>query len=78
LDLIEQGDYVKAEFKDERTGESEWMWVKVDRVDDNLRVVFGRLDSQPIVLAALQLGMEIAVSYDNIRDRRKPRSFDPV
>jgi hypothetical protein len=30
----ESGDYVKAEFKDDKTGESEWMWVRVDSCDD--------------------------------------------
>jgi hypothetical protein len=76
--VYEQGDYVKAEFCDERTGELEWMWVKVSSSDDSLRVVFGRLDSEPIVLTDLSLGMELAVSYDNIRDHRTPVSFKPV
>jgi hypothetical protein len=43
------GDYVKAEFKDEQTGESEWMWVVVDSCDDEERVLFGRLDNEPVV-----------------------------
>jgi len=28
--VYEQGDYIKVEFKDDSTGESEWMWVMVD------------------------------------------------
>jgi uncharacterized protein YegJ (DUF2314 family) len=70
------GDYVKAEFRDEQTGESEWMWVKVSSSVDSLRVVFGQLDNEPIVHTDLRLGQELAVSYDNIRDHRTPRSFE--
>jgi hypothetical protein len=28
------GDYVKAEFRNDQTGESEWMWVRVESCDD--------------------------------------------
>jgi hypothetical protein len=35
------GDYVKAEFKDEDTGESERMWVQVDSCDDEAGLLFG-------------------------------------
>ena len=72
------GDYVKAEFRDEQTGESEWMWVKVSSSNDALRVLFGQLDSEPVVMTELTLGAELAVSYDNIRDHRTPQSFKPV
>jgi hypothetical protein len=48
VSLYEPGDYVKAEFKDQLKGESEWMWVWVEGVDDENRLIFGRLDSQPI------------------------------
>ena len=34
------GDYIKAEFRDEQSGESEWMWLKVQSADDALRVPF--------------------------------------
>jgi len=34
----------KAVFAGEKSGESEWMWVKVHRADGALRVVFGELD----------------------------------
>jgi hypothetical protein len=30
----EPGDYIKTEFKDDETNESEWMWVRVDSADD--------------------------------------------
>jgi hypothetical protein len=36
------GDFIKAEFKDERSGESEWMWVRVERSDDAERFGKGR------------------------------------
>jgi len=75
-DAYEAGDYVKFEMKDERAGESEWMWLLVDRDDAINRVVFGRLDSEPVVFdSELRLGQELAVSYDNIRESRKPNQF---
>jgi len=65
------GDYVKAEFTEDRTGESEWMWVKVDYCDDEQRIVFGWLDNQPVVHnTTLKLGEHLAISYDNIREHR--------
>lgn len=71
------GDYVKVEFSDEKTGESEWMWVKVDRCDDEQRIVFGRLENEPLLDygGKLTLGSELAVSYDKIHDHRKLGSF---
>ena len=76
--MYEPGDYIKVEFHDEQNGESEWMWVNVTGSDDRQRVVFGTLDSEPIVMTDLRRGMELAVSYDNIRDHRKPASFKPI
>ena len=73
------GDYLKVEFRDEQSGESEWMWVRVQVQSDDpaRRVVFGTLDTEPIVMTDLRLGIELAVSYDNIRDHRTPASFRP-
>jgi uncharacterized protein YegJ (DUF2314 family) len=71
----EPGDYVKVEFHDDRSGQSEWMWVKVERSDDAGRLVFGRLDNEPVVITSLRLGMDLAISYDNIREHMKPESF---
>jgi hypothetical protein len=76
--MYSSGDYIKAEFRDEASGEAEWMWVKVKGHDDAFRIVFGILDSEPIAISGLHLGMELAVSYDNIRDHRTASSFDPV
>ena len=72
----EPGDYIKVEFKDDRSGESEWMWVIVENSDDSQRIVFGVLDSMPLVHAdRLAFGQKLAISYDNIRDHRKPDEF---
>jgi uncharacterized protein YegJ (DUF2314 family) len=71
ISKYKHGDHVKVEFKDDGSGESEWMWVEVDYSDDENKLVFGRLDSQPIVQTNLKPGQELAVSYDNIRDHRR-------
>jgi hypothetical protein len=73
----EPGDYVKAEFKDESTGENEWMWVKVARCDDQAQLVFGWLDSQPVLDHGqkLKLGSQLAVSFNNIREHKKASEF---
>jgi hypothetical protein len=65
-----KGEHIKAEFIDQEKQESEWMWVLVDESDDKERIVFGRLDSQPIVSTGLRLGQQLAVSYDLIREHR--------
>ena len=75
MPVYKQGDYIKVEFKEDLTGESEWMWVKVEHADDVERVVFGVLDNEPVVNKDLRLGMELAVSYDNIREHRKSAMF---
>jgi len=70
------GDYVKVELTDEVTRGSEWMWVRVVRCDEANRLVFGKLDSQPVVFpGGLRLGQELAVSFDNIRDHKRPSDF---
>ncbi len=80
MPAYEVGDYVKAEFRDERTSESEWMWLRVDSCDDANRVVFGRLDSVPVFDYAkkLKLGSELAISFENIREHRKCSDFRPT
>ncbi len=72
------GDFIKVEFRDEASRESEWMWVRIQGDDSVLRVVYGVLDSGPIVNTDLRLGQELAVSYDNIREHRTASSFNPV
>jgi len=64
------GDHVKVEFVDTRSGKTEWMWVEVDHCDHVNRLVFGRLDSEPVVNTDLKVGQELAISYDKIRDHQ--------
>lgn len=67
------GDYVKFEIRNEATGESEWMWLRVDYCDESNKRVFGWLDSEPVVFTTeFKLGQHLAVSYDNVRDHKKP------
>jgi hypothetical protein len=77
MPAYERGDYVKAEFPDEATGVNEWMWIRVHRCDDGHRLVFGVLDNTPIndYQGKLRLGSELAVSFDQIREHRKPSDF---
>ncbi|HXI40869.1 MAG TPA: DUF2314 domain-containing protein [Bryobacteraceae bacterium] len=72
------GDYIKAEFRDDRSGEVEWIWVRVEFDDPAKKVVFGTLDNEPLFCSDLRLGMQIAVSYDNIHEHRTPASFSPI
>jgi hypothetical protein len=67
------GDFVKVEFTDEVTHENEWMWVRVEQADDARKLIFGRLDSQPVLNhgGKLRLGSQLAVSYDNVLQHRK-------
>lgn len=71
------GDYVKVEFKDADEPLGEWMWVRVESCDDRKRMVFGTLDNQPVGEYADQVGVgsRLAVSFDKIRDHRKPTEF---
>ena len=73
-----KGDYVKAEFRDEQTGESEWMWVQVDICDEGTQIVLGQLDSVPILDhgAKLRPGSRVAVSYGNIREFKRASEFN--
>ena len=73
---LEQGDYVKFEIKDDKSGEAEWMWLRIDYCDEPNKVVFGWLDSQPVVFTGdLKLGQHLAVSFDNVREHKKKTDF---
>ena len=72
------GDFVKVEFPDPASGSSEWMWVRVDGDNPAQRVIFGILDSQPMLCSDLRLGQKLAISYDSIREHRTAASFDAV
>ena len=72
------GDYVKVEFKDEGDPIGEWMWVRVESCDEKQRLVFGTLDNQPALDygGKLELGARLAISYDKIREHKKPTEFN--
>lgn len=75
--IYEPGDYIKVEFPDEATGVGEWMWVRVDVCDDKRKLVYGRLDNEPLndYDGKIELGSQLVVSYAQIRDHRKPTEF---
>lgn len=70
-----QGDHVKIEVADEKSGDVEWIWLLVDRSDDHQQLVFGQLDSEPVVVTGMKRGQSLAVSYEQIRDHKKPFEF---
>lgn len=76
--MYEPGDYVKIEVKDNASGEVEWMWARVDRSDDANRLLFCTLDNEPIANTDLHLGMELAVSYDKVREHMKRSAFNQL
>ncbi|MGC2149216.1 MAG: hypothetical protein WA613_13470 [Candidatus Acidiferrales bacterium] len=68
----ESGDYVKFEARDQKAGEAEWMWLRIDYCDEPNNMVFGWLDSQPVASGSkLKLGQHLAVSYKNVREHKK-------
>ena len=73
----EAGDYIKVEFAGEAGMPGEWMWVRVSRCDEQKQVVFGTLDNEPLndYRGEVALGSEVAVSYSQIREHRKPTEF---
>ncbi len=70
----QRGDFVKVEFSDKTTGIGEWMWVRVDRCDDEKQLIFGTLDNEPLndYEGAVGLGSQLAVSYDKVREHKRP------
>lgn len=71
----ERGDYVKVEFESsDSVLPGEWVWVRVLRCDEARSLVIGVLDSEPIDID-LKLGQELAISYDKVREHRKPWEF---
>ena len=77
MPTYEAGDYVQVEFQDETTVIGEWMWVRVHHCDDEKQLVFGTLDNEPIndYGNKVKLGSELAISYSQIREHRKPSGF---
>jgi hypothetical protein len=77
LPTYAKGDYIKVEFPDESTGVGEWMWVRVDSCDDQKRIVYGALDNEPVndPSGRIGVGSQLAISFDNVREHRKPSEF---
>ena len=67
----QKGDHVKFEVSEEKSSESELLWLLVADSDDEAEIVFGKLDSEPIVATDMRMGKELAVSYEKIRDHRR-------
>lgn len=70
LGRYSKGDHVKIEVR-HSSGECEWMWLLVESSDDRQRLVFGKLDQQPVVNTDMLVGQHLAVSYDNVRDHQR-------
>lgn len=75
--IYEPGDYIKVEFEGEGGMPGEWMWVIVQGCDDNKRVVFGRVDNEPLneYSDKVKLGSQLAISYGKVREYKKPSEF---
>ncbi len=75
---LRPGDYIKVEFQDDETGERELMWLCIESCDQEREIVFGRLDSVPVLNhgGKVKLGSELAVSYKNIRAHKTPAEFE--
>lgn len=71
MGLYQRGDNVKVKFHFKQSGESEWLWLIVTYSDDERRIIFGFLDSEPKVNTHMRFGMEMFISYDRIRDHIK-------
>jgi hypothetical protein len=67
------GDYVKVEFRDESTRIGEWMRLRVDHCDDEKRLIYGTLDSEPLndCNGKIGLGSELAVNFSQSREPQK-------
>ena len=52
----------------------EWMWVRVISCDDAHSLIIGVLDNEPVDVE-LEVGQELAIGYDKIREHKKPWEF---
>lgn len=59
------GDHVKIEVADERSGDIEWVWLLVDHCDEEHQVVFGQLDSEPVVATNYEEGTRACSQQQN-------------
>jgi hypothetical protein len=53
------------------------MWIRVLHCDNEKKLVFGKLDNEPLSDYGdrIELGSEVAVAYSKIREHRKPTEF---
>ena len=74
MGTYKRGDYVKVEFPGEAGMPSEWMWVRVHHCDETKKLLFGTLDNEPLndYDGKIDLGSELAISYSQIREHKKP------
>jgi len=73
---FESSDYVKVECVHAETGESELMWVCVQDSDDNVGMIYGRLEDDPVVNTNLRRGQELSISHHLVREHRKSKPSD--
>lgn len=76
----QSGDHVKFEVVDDRSGEAEWLWLSVRESDDESGIVFGTLDSQPVVMTDMRLGRSLrsattGCGITQVHATRKPAIF---
>jgi len=77
MGIYQPGDDIKVKFQFKQTEDSEWLWLCVTHSDDEQRIVFCRLDSEPRVNTNMRFGMELVIGYDSIRDHIKASSLLP-
>ncbi len=56
MSKYQKRDHVKIEVTDEKSGDREWMWLLVSSSDDAQQLVFGQLDSEPVVASDVKRG----------------------
>jgi len=74
---LSEATHIKVEFQGENGMPGEWMWVIVHSRDDKKRIVYGTLDNEPLndYQGKIALGSELAVSFSQVREHRKPTEF---
>ena len=65
-------DQVRIEVPHQESGYGEWMWLFGDRDSCRQQLVFGQLDSDPVVVSEMRLGQIFAVTCGQVRDLTKP------
>lgn len=74
---LQRGGSVKAGgLREDSTDESERVRVGAESCDDETGVLFGKLDSVPLLGTKLRLGNGFAVSHDKVVEHRKASDFE--